>query len=112
MVLSQLLVVLPLAVVTVGVFPFLVYRDARQVDVTRPALWAGGVAATSLAGIVALLIPFIPLPGALVFFMMGPVFYLFERDDAKHGDEPADPHALPNTDGSQGHSEGEESERD
>ncbi|MHC3439454.1 hypothetical protein ACYJ1Y_15535 [Natrialbaceae archaeon A-gly3] len=107
MVLSQLLVILPLAVVTVGVLPFLVYRDARQVDITRPTLWAGGVAATSLAGIVALLIPFVPLPGALVFFMMGPVFYLFERDDAKHGDERADPHSLPNTGDSSGSDDGE-----
>lgn len=96
MVLSQLLVVLPLAVVTVGVLPYLVYRDARQVDVGRPKLWAGVVAATSLFGVVAILGP-VPLPGALALFMMGPVFYLFERDDAEHGDEPADPHVLPDT---------------
>ena len=100
MVLSQLLVVLPLAVVTVGVFPALVYRDARAVDVGRPTLWAGVVAASSLAGIVALLVGVVPLPATLVLFLVGPVFYLFERDDAKHGDEPADPHTLPNTGGS------------
>ena len=97
MVLSQLLVALPLAVVTVGVLPYLVYRDARRVDVGRPKLWAGVVAATSLGGVGSILAPFVPLPGALAFFIMGPVFYLFERDDAKHGDEPADPHVLPNT---------------
>lgn len=72
-----------------------VYWDARRGDVNRPLLWAGIVLATCGGAVLAyLLIPTVPRPGLLAFAIAGPVLYLFERDDTKHGDEPADPHTL------------------
>ncbi|MGQ3410833.1 hypothetical protein ACT4ML_01020 [Natrinema sp. LN54] len=73
-----------------------VYRDASQMAVSRPALWAGFVFATCGTGLAMYLgPPDVPVPGLLVIVIAGPALYLFERDDAKYGDEPADPRALP-----------------
>ncbi|OLZ40185.1 hypothetical protein A6E15_03950 [Natrinema saccharevitans] len=73
-----------------------VYRDANRLEISRPALWAGFVAVTCGGGLVTYLgPPDVPIPGLLVMVIAGPALYLFERDDVKHGDEPADPHALP-----------------
>lgn len=92
--LEDLAVALP-GLVAIAAVSGLVFRDARRVDVGRPRLWAGIVGAScGLALGLYLLVPTIPRPGLLVIVLFGPVFYLFERDDAKHGDEPADPHVL------------------
>lgn len=73
-----------------------VYRDATGLEFSRPALWAGFVFATCGTGLVMYLgPPNVPIPGLLVIVIAGPALYLFERDDAKHGDEPADPRVLP-----------------
>lgn len=74
----------------------LIYRDALRTDVSRPRLWAGFVLA-STAGALALflLAPTVPLPGLLVLASLGPLLYALERDDARHGAEPADPTRLP-----------------
>ncbi|WP_455449233.1 hypothetical protein [Natrinema thermotolerans] len=73
-----------------------VYRDASRLEISRPALWAGFVFVTCGGGLVTYLgPPDVPIPGLLVIVIAGPALYLFERDDARHGDEPADPHALP-----------------
>lgn len=75
---------------------WLVYRDARSQELDRPRLWAGLVFATGgIALVTYLLVDTVPIPGLLVIAIAGPAFYLFERDDARHGDEPADPHVLP-----------------
>ncbi|SEW11030.1 hypothetical protein [Natrinema salifodinae] len=73
-----------------------VYRDARRIGVSRPHLWAGFVFVTCGGGLGIFLSPLdVPVPGLLVIVIAGPALYLFERDDARHGDEPADPHVLP-----------------
>ncbi len=74
----------------------LAYRDATRTGVARPRLWAGFVLA-STAGALALVlfVPTVPLPGLLVLASLGPVLYALERDDARHGAEPADPTRLP-----------------
>lgn len=72
-----------------------VYRDATKVDISRPRLWAGFVIGTCGGGLSLYLTPAdVPVPGLLMIVLAGPVLYLFERDDTKHGDEPADPHLL------------------
>ncbi|WP_408957731.1 hypothetical protein [Natrinema sp. 74] len=74
-----------------------VYRDATDVGVSRPRLWSGFVFLACGGGLALYLSPLdVPIPGLLVIVLAGPALYLFERDDAQHGDEPADPHALPN----------------
>ena len=74
----------------------LVYWDARRVGVGSPILWTGVVFWLSALGLgLILFVPTVPVAGALVLVVAGPVLYLFERDDTKHGDEPADPHVLP-----------------
>ncbi|GAB3415619.1 hypothetical protein GCM10027435_12020 [Haloparvum alkalitolerans] len=74
----------------------LVYRDATSAGVARPRLWGGFVLASN-AGALALFlfVPSVPLPGVLVLASLGPVLYALERDDARHGAEPADPTRLP-----------------
>ncbi|PCR91567.1 hypothetical protein [Natrinema ejinorense] len=73
-----------------------VYRDATRLELSRPGLWAGLVVVTCGSGLAVYLgPPDVPIPGLLVIVIAGPALYLFERDDARHGDEPADPHALP-----------------
>ncbi|QLG48862.1 hypothetical protein [Natrinema halophilum] len=74
-----------------------VYRDAVRLDISRPRFWAGFVFVTCGAGLGLFLSSLdVPIPGLLVIVLAGPALYLFERDDTKHGDEPADPHSLPN----------------
>ncbi|WP_254768640.1 hypothetical protein [Salinilacihabitans rarus] len=74
----------------------LVHHDARRVGVSRPRLWAAVVALALGAGLLLyLFVPTVPVPGLLVIVLAGAVFYLFERDDANRGDEPADPRVLP-----------------
>ena len=81
----------------------LVHRDARRVGLARPTLWAGIVATTFLIGLVTyLLVDTVPIPGLLVIVIAGPALYLFERDDARHGDAPADPRELPDAGGGDG----------
>ncbi|WP_254531050.1 hypothetical protein [Natrinema gelatinilyticum] len=74
-----------------------VYRDAKRLEISRPLLWAGFVAVTCGGGFAIYLSPLdVPIPGLLVIVLAGPALYLFERDDAIHGGEPADPTTLPN----------------
>lgn len=81
--------------VTVAAVVGFVYRDARQVGVDRPRLWSGIVGATCTIGLITyLLVPSVPIAGLLVVVLAGPVFYLFERDDATHGAPPASPRTL------------------
>ncbi|WIV66854.1 hypothetical protein [Natrialbaceae archaeon AArc-T1-2] len=90
-----LFAVLVAITVIVGLTAF-VYWDAQRLGLGRPAFWAtlaGGTCAVAL--VTALAVPTVPRPGLLVVALAGPAVYLFERDDAKHGDEPADPHTLP-----------------
>jgi hypothetical protein len=83
-----------------------VYRDATRVGVSRPALWAGFVVVTAGSALATYLgPPDVPIPGLLVIVIAGPALYLFERDDVKHGDEPADPHALPDGPGDESSNE-------
>ena len=73
-----------------------VYRDAARVGVSRPPLWAGVVVVAWGSALGLYLAPLdVPIPGLLVMVVGGPALYLFERDDVKHGDEPADPFSLP-----------------
>ncbi|MFC6765840.1 hypothetical protein [Natrinema soli] len=78
-----------------------VYRDAARLEISRPALWAGIVFATCGGGLALYLAPpNVPIPGLLVIVVGGPALYLFERDDATHGDDRADPYSLPEGPGS------------
>ena len=78
----------------VGLSAF-VYRDAQRADVGRPRLWAAIVFASCGGALLTFLfVPAAPVPALLALAIVGPVLYAFERDDAKHGDEPADPHTL------------------
>lgn len=72
-----------------------VYRDARRVHVRRPRLLAA-VVFLSLGGAATLAaaVPSIPPPGLLVIALIGPTVYLFEREDARRGDEQLDPYSL------------------
>ncbi len=73
----------------------IVYRDASRAGVGRPTAWAALVCVTTGGALVGFLaIPTVPVPGLLAFAIAGPLLYLFERDDTRHGDEPADPHTL------------------
>lgn len=79
-----------------------VYRDATRVgvDAGTPALWAAFVGLTAGAGLTtAIVVPDAPLPGVLVLAALGPLLYVLERDDALHGDDPADPTRLPSARG-------------
>ena len=88
-----------------------VYRDAARVGVSRPPLWAGLVFVTSGGGLALYLAPpSVPIPGLLVIVLAGPALYLFERDDARHGDDPADPHSLPDAPGGDASSDGSNEE--
>lgn len=73
-----------------------VYHDARRVSVRRPRLLAAAVFA-SLGGAATLsaAVPSIPPAGLLVVALIGPVVYLFEREDARRGEERLDPYSLP-----------------
>ena len=73
-----------------------VYYDARSVPVSRPRLLASAVF-LSLGGAATLaaVFPEIPPAGLLVVAMIGPAVYLFEREDARRGEETLDPHSLP-----------------
>lgn len=97
---------LPLPVVAGGVAVVvaaaLTHRDAARVgvDTGSPPLWAALVALTGGLGLItSLIVPDAPVPGVLVLFVLGPILYLLERDDARHGDEPADPTRLPTAGG-------------
>jgi hypothetical protein len=80
-----------------------VYRDAIRVGISRPLAWAAFVFVTCGAGLGSYRSPLdVPVPGLLVVVLAGPALYLFERDDAKHGDEPADPRSLPDGPGDAG----------
>ncbi|WP_255190964.1 hypothetical protein [Natronobeatus ordinarius] len=95
----------------VGLSAF-VYRDARRVDVGRPRLWAAIVFGSCGAALLTyLFVPAAPVPGLLALAVAGPVLYALERDDAKHGDEPADPHTLADGPGPDSHRESAVSER-
>lgn len=73
-----------------------VYRDATRAGISRPPLWAGVVIVAWGSALGLYLSPLaVPIPGLLVMVVGGPALYLFERDDATHGDEPADPFSLP-----------------
>lgn len=84
-------------VATIGLLAGFVRRDASRIGLDRPSLWAGIVAGSCAIGLVTyLFVPTVPIPGLLVVALVGPVVYLFEREDAAEGDAPAHPHALPN----------------
>lgn len=72
----------------------LVYLDADGIDMDAPLFWAGLVAVT--VGVAMALAPLgsVPVPGMLALGLLGPVVYLFERDDSRHDDSGADPHTL------------------
>ncbi|MFC6764202.1 hypothetical protein [Natrinema soli] len=75
-----------------------VYRDAARLEVSRPVLWAGVVGVTWGSALGLYLAPLaVPIPGLLIMLVGGPALYLFERDDATHGDGPADPFSLPDS---------------
>ncbi len=81
--------------VVIGIVSLLVYWDARRMDVVWPPVWALLVFSTGMLGLgLFLFVPTVPIPGLLVIVLIGPVFYVFERDDTRHSDEPADPHTL------------------
>lgn len=73
-----------------------VYRDARRIPVPRARSLAVLVFA-SLGGTAAIaaLFPELPPAGLLVIALIGPAVYLFEREDARGGDEQLDPYSLP-----------------
>ena len=73
-----------------------VYYDARSVPVPRPRLLSS-VVFLSLGGAAALaaIFPEIPPAGLLVVAIIGPAVYVFEREDARRGEETLDPHSLP-----------------
>ncbi|MFC6718732.1 hypothetical protein ACFQGT_15400 [Natrialbaceae archaeon GCM10025810] len=86
----------PVALLLTAAVAYAVYRDAVRIGLRRPFRWVALVTATTGAGLFTIvLVPTVPVPGALVLVLAGPVLYLFERDDTEHGDEPADPHVLP-----------------
>ncbi|MGM0389027.1 MAG: hypothetical protein ACQEP0_11050 [Natrinema limicola] len=73
-----------------------IYRDATRNEVSRPILWASVVIVAWGSALGLYLAPLaVPIPGLLVMVVGGPALYLFERDDATYGDEPADPFSLP-----------------
>ncbi|MEF8780582.1 MAG: hypothetical protein V5A46_07870, partial [Haloferacaceae archaeon] len=83
-------------VAVAGVVAGVTYRDARRVPVPRARALAalvflslGGTAALSAA------VPSIPPPGLLVIALIGPAVYVFEREDARSGEEQLDPYSLP-----------------
>ena len=95
----------------VGLSAF-VYRDARRTDVGRPRLWTAIVFASCGAALLTfLLVPAAPVPGLLALAIAGPVLYALERDDTKHGGEPADPHTLADGPGTESHRQSNESDR-
>lgn len=102
-------VVLIGGIAVAGIAAAAVYRDANRGPVGRARVW-GVLVFSSLAisaGLVAVF-PAIPVPGVLVIAILGPALYLFERDDATHGDAPADPHSLPNNRANDGEKRGGE----
>jgi len=92
--LSGVLTVAGLSAVVVGL-TLVVYWDSDRLEMGRPGRWAGLVFATT--GLGATLIALTPIPPAavVVLAIVGPVIYLFEREDAVHGDGSADGFALP-----------------
>lgn len=89
------LILAALGPVVIGALSVLVYWDARRVGVVWPPIWALLMFLTGMVGVgLFLFVPSIPLPGLLVILLLGPILYAFERDDTRHGDEPADPHTL------------------
>ncbi|MFP8958270.1 hypothetical protein ACLI4Y_16245 [Natrialbaceae archaeon A-CW3] len=100
---SVVITVVGLAVI--GLITAYVYRDATRLQFRRPWLWAAFIATTMLSGLVLYVaVETVPIPGLLVLVLVGIVFYLFERDDAIHGNDEADPHELPGQPGSLGDS--------
>lgn len=92
---AQFLVAL-VGAVLVAVATIVVYRDADRLEFERPWLWAAVVAAPMLLALsLHIVIGTVPIPGLLVLVVAGLAFYAFERDDAVHGDDTADPHVLP-----------------
>ncbi len=82
---------LVIAVVTIAV-----HRDASRLEFERPWFWAGLVCISMLIALTLhLAVGTIPVPGLLVIAVGGIALYLFERDDTVHGEDQADPHALP-----------------
>ena len=77
--------------VTAGV---LVYFDADKLEMDTPLLWGGLVAGT--VGLAMALAPFglVPAPGMLAMGLLGPAVYVFERDDAREGEDRPDPRTL------------------
>jgi hypothetical protein len=92
--LSGALTVVGLSAIVAGLTLF-VYRDSDRLGMGRPERWAALVFATT--GLGATLIALTPIPPAavVVLAIAGPVIYLFEREDAVHGDGSADGFALP-----------------
>lgn len=81
-----------------------VYRDATQNEVSRPPLWAGVIVVAWGSALGLYLAPLtVPIPGLLIMVVGGLALYLFERGDATHADEPADPFSLPDGPGDSSH---------
>ncbi|MFC7215560.1 hypothetical protein ACFQO4_15905 [Saliphagus sp. GCM10025334] len=96
MALPAQLVIALVGAVLVAVATIVVYRDAKRLEFERPWLWAAVVAVPMLLALsLHLVVGTVPIPGLLVLVVAGLAFYAFERDDAVHGDETADPHVLP-----------------
>ncbi|RKD98118.1 hypothetical protein [Halopiger aswanensis] len=79
---------------TVGVFGY-VYRDATNVEMGRPLLWATVAAAPVLVGLGLYLFASVPTTGTIMTANTGAVIYTFEREVMLEDDDPPEPGELP-----------------
>jgi len=92
--LSALLTSLALFGLVVGLSLF-VYHDSDRLGMDRPGRWAGVVFATTAFGASVIVLTDLPPAAVVVVAIVGPVVYIFEREDAIHGDGSTDEFALP-----------------
>ncbi|WP_331235183.1 hypothetical protein [Natronorarus salvus] len=109
--LSGVLAVVALSAVVIGL-TLLVHRDSARIGMDRPERWAAIVFATTGLGVTLILLTPIPPAAVAVLAIVGPVIYLFEREDAVHGDGSADGFALPMDDEEVDGGTGEEAPED
>lgn len=80
--------------VTVGVFGY-TYRDAKNVEMGRPLLWATVAAVPVPVGVGLYLFASVPTTGTIMTANTGAVLYTFEREVALEDDDPPEPGELP-----------------